>query len=387
MAKIEKYIKKNGDTAYKFRIFLGLDYKGKQKYIKKSGFSTKKQALEKLAEIEGKIESEQKYIQVSFHDMYKDWLIDYKDSVRLVTYNRTIDLFRIKILPFFGKKYVDEITTEYCQQILNRWAKEYYKYKALKGYTQQILDLAIKKNLIQKNPMKLCTMPKINKSLLSVANTVELTSSNTENYYDKNELNIFLNTVKQNYDFMWFTAFRLLAFTGMRKGELMALRWSDIRSDSVIVNKSMTMIKRISYVSDTKNEKSNRVISIDPTTHSILMSWKEKQQTRYAEVKDNHLVFTRDIPLKKERDQPFDPDYLNRCMKTVAKENKEIREITIHGFRHTHCSLLFEAGATLKEVQDRLGHANSDITLKIYTHVTTEAKRETANKLALYLDS
>ena len=69
------------------------------------------------------------------------------------------------------------------------------------------------------------------------------------------------------------------------------------------------------------------------------------------------------------------------------KENKEIREITIHGFRHTHCSLLFEAGATLKEVQDRLGHANSDITLKIYTHVTTHAKRETANKLALYLDN
>ena len=387
MAKIEKYIKKNGDTAYKFRIFLGLDYKGKQRYIKKSGFSTKKQALEKLAEIEGKIESEQKYIQVSFNDMYKDWLVDYKDSVRLVTYNRTIDLFRLKILPFFCKKYVDEITTEYCQQILNKWAKEYHKYKALKGYTQQILDLAIKKDLIQKNPMKLCAMPKINKSLLSVANTVELTSSNTENYYDKNELNNFLNIVKQNYDCMWFTAFRLLAFTGMRKGELMALRWSDIRLDSIVVNKSMTMIKRVAYVSDTKNENSNRVISIDPTTHTILMSWKEKQQTRYAEVKDNHLVFTRDIPLKKERYQPFDPDYLNRCMKTVAKENKEIREITIHGFRHTHCSLLFEAGATLKEVQDRLGHANSDITLKIYTHVTTEAKRETANKLALYLDS
>ncbi|WP_376712676.1 tyrosine-type recombinase/integrase [Enterococcus faecium] len=91
--------------------------------------------------------------------------------------------------------------------------------------------------------------------------------------------------------------------------------------------------------------------------------------------------------MKNEKDQPFDPDYLNRCMKTVVKENKEIREITIHGFRHTHCSLLFEAGATLKEVQDRLGHANSDIILKIYTHVTTEAKRETANKLALYLDS
>ncbi|MCF7546673.1 Arm DNA-binding domain-containing protein [Enterococcus faecium] len=55
MARVDKYIKKNGETAYKFRIFLGLDYNGKQKYIKKSGFSTKKQALEKLAEIEGKL--------------------------------------------------------------------------------------------------------------------------------------------------------------------------------------------------------------------------------------------------------------------------------------------------------------------------------------------
>ncbi|EME3594779.1 Arm DNA-binding domain-containing protein, partial [Enterococcus faecium] len=175
MARVDKYIKKNGETAYKFRIFLGLDYNGKQKYIKKSGFSTKKQALEKLAEIEGKIESEQKYIQISFQDMYNEWILDYKDSVRLVTYNRTIDLFRLKILPVFGKKYVDEITTEYCQQILNKWAKEYHKYKALKGYTQQILDLAIKKDLIQKNPMRLCTMPKINKSRMNIANTVELT--------------------------------------------------------------------------------------------------------------------------------------------------------------------------------------------------------------------
>jgi len=387
LTRVDKYIKKNGETAYKFRIFLGLDYNGKQKYIKKSGFSTKKQALEKLAEIEGKIESEQKYIQISFQDMYNEWILNYKDSVRLVTYHRTLDLFRLKILPIFGKKYVDEITTDFCQLTLNKWAKEYDRFKSLKGYTQQVLDLAIKKDLIIKNPMKLCKMPKINKSQMNIANTIELSSSNVENYYDKDELNKFLNTLEQNYDYMWFTAFRLLAFTGIRKGELMALRWSDIRHDNIVVNKSMTMIKRVAYISDTKNENSNRVISIDPYTYNILKTWREKQQARYINVRDNHLVFTRDIPLKNEKDQPFDPDYLNRCMKTVVKENKEIREITIHGFRHTHCSLLFEAGATLKEVQDRLGHANSDITLKIYTHVTTHAKRETANKLALYLDS
>lgn len=387
MTKIEKYVKKNGDRAYKFRIFLGFDSNGKQKYIKKSGFPSKKKALERLAEIQGKFDTEQSYERVKFKDIYAEWLVGYKQSVRLVTYNRTIDLFRLKILPIFEKKYVDDLTIEFCQKQLNTWANEYKRFKSLKGYTQQILDLAIQKDLISKNPMKLCTMPKPNKSRMNIATTTELSNSNSENFYEKNELNNFLNILEKNYDYMWFTAFRLLSFTGMRKGELMALRWSDIRQDSIVVNKSMTMIKRIAYISDTKNESSNRVISIDSTTYNILMKWKVQQQSRYTKIENNHLVFTRDMPIKNEKDQPFDPDYLNRCMKTVVKENKEIREITIHGFRHTHCSLLFAAGATLKEVQDRLGHANSDITLKIYTHVTTEAKRETANKLALYLDS
>ena len=62
-----------------------------------------------------------------------------------------------------------------------------------------------------------------------------------------------------------------------------------------------------------------------------------------------------------------------------------IRLITPHGLRHTHCSLLFEAGATLKEVQDRLGHADIKTTMNIYAHVTEKKKEETAVKFAEYL--
>nr|WP_270625565.1 tyrosine-type recombinase/integrase [Ligilactobacillus ruminis] len=60
--------------------------------------------------------------------------------------------------------------------------------------------------------------------------------------------------------------------------------------------------------------------------------------------------------------------------------------MTLHGFRHTHAALLFEAGATIKEVQTRLGHSSSKTTLDIYTHVTQSKKQEAAQKFANYID-
>ncbi|EUJ40796.1 site-specific integrase [Brochothrix campestris] len=186
---------------------------------------------------------------------------------------------------------------------------------------------------------------------------------------------------------MLFASFRLLAFTGLRKSELHALRWSDIiENQSIIVNKSLTTIKRIQYIADTKSKSSNRIIDIDQKTMDILNKWKLIQQARYAKVNDNHLIFTRDIPLKGVKDVAFDADYLNRALRKITTDH-QLDKITIHGFRHTHASLLFESGATIKEVQDRLGHANSEITLQIYTHVSTDQKRKTASALSEYIDS
>ncbi|EME7138811.1 tyrosine-type recombinase/integrase, partial [Enterococcus faecium] len=61
-------------------------------------------------------------------------------------------------------------------------------------------------------------------------------------------------------------------------------------------------------------------------------------------------------------------------------------DITIHGFRHTHCSLLFEAGLSIKEVQERLGHSDIHTTMNIYTHVTKKQKERAADKFAAYLN-
>lgn len=64
----------------------------------------------------------------------------------------------------------------------------------------------------------------------------------------------------------------------------------------------------------------------------------------------------------------------------------ELHRITIHGLRHTHASLLFEAGASIKEVQERLGHSDIQMTMNIYTHVTDTLKEKTAQKFQKYIE-
>ena len=72
---------------------------------------------------------------------------------------------------------------------------------------------------------------------------------------------------------------------------------------------------------------------------------------------------------------------------TVYRNFPDMKKITAHGFRHTHASLLFESGANIKEVQERLGHSTSKMTLDIYTHVTQNRKQETSLKFANFMQN
>ncbi|HFI0025852.1 TPA: site-specific integrase [Streptococcus suis] len=75
---------------------------------------------------------------------------------------------------------------------------------------------------------------------------------------------------------------------------------------------------------------------------------------------------------------------MNYNLRCILKKY-DLPYITPHGFRHTHCSLLFEAGATVKEVQERLGHEDIKTTMNIYAHVTEQAKEQTAHKFAQFM--
>ena len=79
------------------------------------------------------------------------------------------------------------------------------------------------------------------------------------------------------------------------------------------------------------------------------------------------------------------PTKPNQKLDRILKKN-ELKRITVHGLRHTHCSLLFEAGLPIQEVKERLGHPDIQTTMNIYTHVTKKAKEKSAEKFAAYIE-
>lgn len=136
-------------------------------------------------------------------------------------------------------------------------------------------------------------------------------------------------------------------------------------------------------------KESIRTISIDDQTITLLKKWKSYQiQKKLAfgiRDKDSHsLIFCNSIIYNKNKF--LYKSYPNNIMDKVKRHFPELKKIKIHGFRHTHASLLFEAGADIKDVQERLGHTDIKTTMNIYTHITPARKEETAEKFSKYVN-
>lgn len=200
---------------------------------------------------------------------------------------------------------------------------------------------------------------------------------------DKNQLKNFLKLAEEREDIQYYSIFQTLAYTGLRKSELAALTWDDVsfKDASLSVNKNVAIVSGKQYISTTKTTSSDRVISLDTNTLSILKKWKLEQRK---------LLLSRGIRIKNNTEQLIFSSDKNEIMpaKILWDKLKKYKEfnITPHGFRHTHASLLFEAGASVKEVQERLGHSDIKTTLNIYTHVTKDAEKGVAEKFMSYMN-
>ena len=203
------------------------------------------------------------------------------------------------------------------------------------------------------------------------------------NQMDKNQLKNFLKLAEEREDIQYYSIFQTLAYTGLRKSELAALTWDDVsfKDASLSVNKNVAIVSGKQYISTTKTTSSDRVISLDTNTLSILKKWKLEQRK---------LLLSRGIRIKNNTEQLIFSSDKNEIMpaKILWDKLKKYKEfnITPHGFRHTHASLLFEAGASVKEVQERLGHSDIKTTLNIYTHVTKDAEKGVAEKFMSYMN-
>lgn len=174
--------------------------------------------------------------------------------------------------------------------------------------------------------------------------------------------------------------FEFISLTGLRIGELLALRYSDYDKENATINingtiqydyKNSSEIKR----GTPKNIYSVRDVSLSDRAVSILDSimLENKRRSLWFEGYIDHgYIFT------SSRGNPYDIQFLNRRLKGVHIEGKHL---TTHIFRHTHISMLAELGVPLKTIMQRVGHNDPNTTLSIYTHVTKSMHDDVINKL------
>ncbi|MDY0406502.1 site-specific integrase [Virgibacillus sp. 179-BFC.A HS] len=379
---IKKYKLKNGEIRYEFQVYLGTDEAtGKQMRTTRRGFKTKKEAELALARIKLQVASGEfrKERAETFKEVYELWLLQYENTVEQSTFVKTVSLFNNHILPGIGEYKIEKITVDICQKAVNDWAKRLKNISKVKAYASRVFNFAVKRDFVQKNPFDLVELPrKRNKQLPD--------ETDEKNFYTREQLIEFLSCLEKETNVKAYVLFRLLAFSGMRKGEALALTWRDInfKTKEIRVNKALSRGKDNKlYIKSTKTNEA-RTIKMDEKTMNVLRMWKKKQKEDYLKLGFNTAKLSQ-LVFSNEKNEFVQPTKTREWMLYV-QEKYNLKKVTTHGLRHTHCSLLFEAGATLKEVQDRLGHSDIKTTMNIYTHVTKKAQEQAIQKFSSYVN-
>ncbi|MFJ7369375.1 tyrosine-type recombinase/integrase [Lysinibacillus sp. NPDC098008] len=377
---IESYTLKSGTKRYRFQIYIGKDpLTGKEMRTTRSNFKTKKEAELALARLKLEIANGQyKKIQAeTYREVYDLWIKRYEKTVEESTFVKTRNIFKNHILPAMADYKIDKINIDICQRHVDEWMDKLVNGDKVKSYASLVMRFAMQRGYIDKNPFDLVDLPHKSK---------KRTSTHDKNlFYTKEQLQEFLTYAERHPNYKVYAFFRLLSYSGMRKGEALALTWEDIDFDNleIDINKAISQgVSQKLYVKSTKTGVS-RKIKMDEATMVILKEWRKKQKQAFLMLGYNTLAKDQ-LVFSNTQNSFIQPTKTNDWVKSVLR-NTDLPYISTHKFRHTHCSLLFEAGATIKSVQDRLGHSDIKTTMDVYAHVTANAKEDAIQKFESYM--
>ena len=379
---IKKYLTKKGETRYLFQTYLGIDpATGKEKRTTRRGFKTIKEAKAAERDLlldveENGFSSNEDFQNPTFAEVAELWLESYKSTVKPTTYQGVKIKLDVMIDLYFTDMKIQQISVAYCQKVAIQLSNRYILYTNYYSVISRVFKYATSIDIIKSNPLDKIIKPK-NRPLKV-----------KENYYTKQELTDFLKVCKENCKPVEYTFYHLLAFTGLRIGEAIGLMWSDVDFENKRLNISRTAVKigKEQTVQDPKTKRSKRVITLDDETLNVLKLWKRQQIKEYFQAgkayqHDSNYIFTNNKGKW----------LLTAAMKVKLSsffcKHNELKRITPHGFRHTHASLLFEAGITAKIISDRLGHNNVQTTLDMYTHINDNQRVEVVDQLMDFIRS
>ncbi len=303
----------------------------------------------------------------------KRWLPVQQARLRASTYDsyrRNIDLH---VIPALGQRQLDRLTVEdvdvFYATLLTSGRKKQGASTGLSPKSvhnihvmlNKALSDAARKGTVVRNVVALADAPS-----LKARKRPEVKA------WEVDQLVRFLDTIDSH---RIAPAFFLAAHTGMRRGEVLGLRWRDVDLDAgrVSVRQALVSVAYEVAISDVKTGTSRRTIDIDDGIVQVLRHWyKTRTEEREgAEATPDDLVFV------KADGSWMHPDiFSQRFDRTVAKIG--VPAISLHDLRHTHATLLLKAGVHVKVVSERLGHANVAFTMNVYQHVLPGMQAEAA---------
>ncbi|KJR49184.1 Phage integrase [Desulfosporosinus sp. I2] len=289
-------------------------------------------------------------------------------------------------MPYFARNKVKAITRKMYQNALNRLKKEGLAENTLEGIHctgRMIFKKAVELGYIKVDPTQYAIIPKTQKTVEEIEAYTEIPK-----YLEKEELAIFLKTAREKGLEMDAVVFTSLAYTGMRAGELCALKWKDNNFEDHTINITKTYYNPTNNIKNylllpPKTKSSIRTIDVD----AVILTELENHQARQNVVKMEHGITYHDkdfIFAMTDKNHGY-PVYIKKIENRMARLLKLAKldvALTPHSLRHTHTSLLAEAKVGLEEIMERLGHADDESTRRVYLHVTKTMKKEASQKFS-----
>lgn len=351
-------VKKDGQQKYRVRINY-TTATGEKKQMTKIAYGSNEA---KRLELELLKESRSVAISagsMTFQALYDEYILQKQHTVRESTLEKEKHIIARHILPFFSNMKLDKITL----QVLQRWKLEIEEkglslpmrrniYQPLNS----IFKYAVNMDYLQRNPLT-----KLGRFRDAYAEKTEM------DYYTPEEWRKFKSAAKAEadttgfYEWNFYVFFHIAFYAGLRKGEIHALKWSDIDGNTLKVRRSVNQkLKGGDRTTPPKNKSSIRDLQIPLPLMTVLQEHKRRYADNAIGFNDEWYICGGTAPLR-------DSSVSNRNLRYSKAAG--IKTIRIHDFRHSHASLLANEGINIQEIARRLGHSKIEITWNTYSHL------------------
>ena len=345
--------KTNGTWYVQFRY---TDWKGERQQKLKRGFATKKEAQAWEREF---LMQKQADVNMTFESFAQLYEKDMKPKLKLNTWLTKESIIQKKILPYFGKRKLSEITAKdvmdwqnVIRGLTDAKGKPYSPtyLKTVHNQLSALFNHAVRYYGLQVNPA-------------AKAGNMGVEERREMLFWTKDEYLKFADAMMDKP--LSYYAFEMLYWCGIREGELLALTPTDFdfEAGTVSISKSYQRLKGKDVITTPKTKKSNRVIKMP----KFLCGEMEDYLKMFYSTGANERIF------------PVSKHYLHHEMDRGAKA-AGVKRIRIHDLRHSHISLLIDMGFTALAIADRVGHESIDITYR-YAHLFPTRQTEMADKL------